>query len=292
MFNFLQKSKLPIVFGVFFLFLLHIPHVMVGIRDALRICGTSIIPSLFVYLVLSEYISTLIFSEKLPSGLIKWVIFLLGSVCGFPIGAAMCEFCVQNNILTDDEANRLLPFCNNTSPAFLLGVVGNGIFGDLRVGRLILIIELLLSFCMILPIKIREKSSSLIESRSDLQSSILHAVEKAIPAMLKICALICLFSAILSIGKAYLSSKAFVLLATVLELGNGVSAVHLLGKNALAAGICGFACGWSGICVYVQILSVAKSIKVKQIRYLFCRFVYGILLGVLTYTGYKIWIYP
>ncbi len=287
-----RRVSLPILLGILLCFLLHTEYVLAGMQDALRICGHSIIPSLFVYLVLSDYIFSVVFSGSVRASWIKWVIFLLGSVCGFPVGATVCEYCVQHGIITANEANRMLPFCNNASPAFLLGAVGSGVFGDIRVGLLLFFIQFFISLVMILPVKVQAGNPNLAIATLDLSNQFFVSVEKAIAAILKICALICLFSSVLAIGKAYLPQRSVMLFAVFSEIGNGIATVKSLGKNAFAAGVCGFACVWSGICVYLQVVFVSRSMKVKHVYYLVCKFFCGVIAGVFTYAVYKIWICP
>ena len=45
------------------------------------------------------------------------------------------------------EAERLLAFCNNSGPAFILGVVGVGVFGSSRVGLLLYLAHAAASIC-------------------------------------------------------------------------------------------------------------------------------------------------
>ena len=49
---------------------------------------------------------------------------------------------------TKTEAERLLAFCNNSGPAFILGVVGAGVFASSRVGVLLCAAHALASVCI------------------------------------------------------------------------------------------------------------------------------------------------
>ena len=59
--------------------------------------------------------------------------FLLGNLCGFPMGAREAGEAYSEGLISREEAERLLPICTNPSPAFTVGVVG-GMLGDFRVG--------------------------------------------------------------------------------------------------------------------------------------------------------------
>lgn len=59
---------------------------------------------------------------------------LLGLVGGYPIGAQTAAGLYRDRLLTREEAQRLLTFCNNANPVFLISVLGAGVFGSVRVG--------------------------------------------------------------------------------------------------------------------------------------------------------------
>ena len=63
----------------------------------------------------------------------KLSVFLLGALCGFPVGAVVCERMCESGALAKRDAARLLPFVNGASPAFLFGAAGS-LFGDWRIG--------------------------------------------------------------------------------------------------------------------------------------------------------------
>ncbi len=63
-------------------------------------------------------------------------IFLLGLVGGFPVGAQ----CIAQTPMEHSDARRMLGFCNNCGPAFVLGVIGS-FFSDPMVPVILLLIQ-------------------------------------------------------------------------------------------------------------------------------------------------------
>lgn len=59
---------------------------------------------------------------------------LLGLTGGYPVGAASAAELYRTGALTRAQAERLLGFCNNTGPAFIVGVCGAGLLGSVRAG--------------------------------------------------------------------------------------------------------------------------------------------------------------
>lgn len=130
--------------------LLHWPQEsMAAVREGLNLCGNVILPSLFPFFVLSALIVELGLSQylgKLLEPVMRPLFHLNGScacalamgfIGGYPVGARTAINLYQNGQCTKTEAERLLAFCNNSGPAFILGVVGAGVFGSSQVGLIL-----------------------------------------------------------------------------------------------------------------------------------------------------------
>ena len=114
---------------------------MQAARDGLTLCGNVIIPSLFPFFVLSSlvvelglagYLGRMLEGVMRPLFNVSGVCasaFALGFVGGYPVGARTAIDLYQKGMCTRTEAERLLAFCNNSVPAFILGVVGAGEIG-------------------------------------------------------------------------------------------------------------------------------------------------------------------
>lgn len=127
--------------------------------------------------------------------------------------------------------------------------------------------------------------------KEDVLTLFLQAIERAVSSIFRVCALICVFSALLSVLQTYLgNSPIYYIFSALLEIGNGTSICASLFKvnPALSLSLCAFACAWSGICVHFQIFSSLKSIKINKIYFVFFKLLQGILCAVLCWFGYKI----
>ena len=74
--------------------------------------------------------------------------FALGFIGGYPVGAKTAISLYEKGMCTKTEAERLLAFCNNSGPAFILGVVGAGVFASSRVGVLLYLAHAAASVCI------------------------------------------------------------------------------------------------------------------------------------------------
>ncbi|MDR1737180.1 MAG: sporulation protein [Oscillospiraceae bacterium] len=115
----------------------------------ISLCLNVIIPSLFPFFVIStltielgltRYLGALLRPIMRPlfrlSGSCSTAV-ILGFLGGYPVGAQTAIALYERKQCTKDEAERLLAFCNNSGPAFILGAVGAGILGSSQAGWLL-----------------------------------------------------------------------------------------------------------------------------------------------------------
>lgn len=271
----------PYILSAFFLLfcVFNINAVIYGMQKALAVCAFSIVPSLFIFMLLSDItVSLLLCDGSLPFSP-KIILFALGALCGFPIGASVCEQFFKMGVITEKDAEKLLPFCNMASPAFVIGAVGVSMFSDKMIGILLYFSQFIVSLFSICFIKCSNKKATLQCDKKSLSDIYFSAVEKSVYGILKVCALICFFTALLSI----IENTKLKVLALILEISCGCSmGAAMFEKNPLAAiAICGFCSGFSGICVHMQLISAAKSIKINFSKLLIYKLIHGVFCALL-----------
>lgn len=112
-------------------------QIQMEMRSALTRCLTTIIPSLYAMMILSQML--------LESGVwrllakpFRWfgekclgiaepyfAVFLLSQFAGYPVGAGMLCTLVKQHCITKKDGEKLLCVCYGGGPAFLLGLLGN-----------------------------------------------------------------------------------------------------------------------------------------------------------------------
>jgi sporulation integral membrane protein YlbJ len=65
------------------------------------------------------------------------LVMVMGFTSGFPMGAVLSRRLYEEKLLTPDEAERLATFTNNSSPLFIIGAVGVGMFGNPHLGYIL-----------------------------------------------------------------------------------------------------------------------------------------------------------
>jgi len=256
-----------------------------AVRDGLSMCTDTLLPTLFPFFVLSALVVKTGLSDRLG----RWLApvmgpmfhlpgccasaLVLGLIGGYPTGARTAAALYQSGRCSRAEAQQLLSFCCACSPAFLLGAVGNGLFGSARLGLLLLashwiaavLTGLLLTRSSPLP-----HTRSLPNSRSSSQpffSAFTDSVKDSFRAMLDLFAFVLCFAAV---GKLAELSGLPQWLADFLPLSGGNGRAVLLGLldmprwvMQLSGGttqerlvLSGLLLGWGGLSIHAQICSV------------------------------------
>ena len=263
-----------------------------GAKNGLALCGNVIIPSLFPFFVLSSLVVDLGLAAYLGRALEKVMrpLFRVGGSCaaavamgfvgGYPVGARTALQLYQQGQCTRAEAERLLAFCNNSGPAFILGVVGAGVFGSGRVGLLLYLTHAAASILVGILFRFHGGRDAGREKRPvratfetvRASSAFTGAVVKALQSTLSICAFVVFFC----VGEEW----ARRLVAGLLELSSGVSS--LTGAGSQGVSMAAFMLGWAGISVHCQVLSFIGDSGLSVRTYLAGKLCHGIIAAALT----------
>ena len=126
-----------------------------AVRSGISMCGNMLFPSLFPFLILSSLVVELGISRYMGRFLSPLMMplfrvngrcssaLVLGLLSGYPVGAKTAIQLYETGQCSRVEAERLLAFCNNCGPAFILGAVGTGVFGSSKLGILLYLIHIL-----------------------------------------------------------------------------------------------------------------------------------------------------
>ncbi len=281
----MKKKRLLLIAAVTIFCIIDIDCVIDGMLNGIHTCINSVVPALFVFMVLANIIISILLSEDTFSLPPKYIAFFIGNLCGFPIGALICErFCASKHI-TQKEAASILPFCNNTSPAFILGVIGISLFKNKQLGWILLASQILSSALPLFLIKInKKKKASSIDKITPCNDILFDAIESSIVQILKVCSIICVFTVITAFFDKFNLNQ----MSIILEISNGAAVCASLynASPMLAFTLCGFCCGFSGICVHMQILSMVKHFHIDFYKLVISKAIQGVLCAVFSALGY------
>lgn len=247
-----------------------------AVRAGLRLCASSLLPSLFPFFVAVSFAVEAGLFHTLRSWGIPTAaaIFTLGALGGYPLGGKTVAEAYRVGLLTKEEAERLLCCCNNAGPAFILTVVGRHVFRNPVAGFSLWGIHL--SVALLLFLLSRTKIPSTLQPtppRFSFVSAFLSAVTEAAEAMVRLCAFVVFFSVVMALLSTA-SGGVPPLLAGFVELTVGVTNLtfHRRGFTAAAALL-----GWGGVAVHCQTAAVLSHTDLSLRSYLGAKVLHGLL---------------
>lgn len=258
-----------IVFVFLFIFMLIFPqYASDPTREALAFCAETLIPSLFVYMVLSKIIITLPIISVIGKRIgIAPIAFVIGFLCGCPIGAKNAVSLYESGKINKKYAEYLCSFTNNASLSFVIGFVGAELFGDISVGLRLALYQLISAAAAAFVLKYLIFGKSKLpkyEFSSVSRTGLREALADGAVTMLNICACAVFFIVTGNTLGGILSLPPFwnSFMKALLEFSTGCRAAVVLGKAAIP--MCAFSIGFTGLSVALQVRGViAKKLAMR-----------------------------
>lgn len=278
-------------------------------KSALNICYDVIIPSLFPFFICSglliysgfcESIAKLCRPIMMPLFNINGsgaAAFVLGILSGYPLGAVTTCQLYENRYLSKSEAERLLAFCNNSGPLFILGSVGISLYASPRLGLLLYLAHILssLSVGIIFRFYKRRDYHALSAPVSNPDRSFGEifsiVIKNSVQSILMVCGTILFFSVAANLIMQYVSASAPIrsFLMGMMEFVTGTIGISktllaLPQKLVLSSVIVGFA----GLSVHMQVMGVVAGHDLSLKPYIAGKAIHGILAGVYMFVIYQL----
>jgi len=294
--TFRLKSVLKILLSASFLLLLltNPQAVSSAAKEGLSISLYLVLPSVFPFAVISTYICSCL---TLPSFITKpfsrltgisengAAPFLMGIISGYPTGALLISESFRRNQLSKSECEHLLPFANAAGPLFITGVAGVGLFGSVQIGYFLYFIHLLSIYSVMLLFRFPTLKSN-GHKRITSPVSLIHSVDKAMNSMINVIGCIVFFSVIckaIDIMGIFVSPVP----SGILELTNGLNRLALSDLPLrLKLSLASFFCGFSGLCILLQIQSCVKDLKLSLKKYVMFKLCIAFVGFILTWLLY------
>ncbi len=312
-------SSLPSIFSglaallIFLILLISSDTAIEYMKKGLRLCVATVIPSLFPFMVISELIVSSGIGLRLSRIFAKPMralfnvsegaasAYILGAVCGFPIGAKAAVSMYDRGMMPKDELERVLTFCNNPGSAFVISAVGVSFFGNKALGILLYICVILSSLIIGFSAKLffpkaKPTSAEINVSGSCDVKMITDAVQSSALSMLTVCAYVVFFSAFVGCTGAILSHfsvpcEIIALIFGFFEISSGVGAAADVDIGMSAVLLCALFSGWSGLSVHFQIMSVCSGRNINFKPYFIAKAAQGIICAALMGMAMK-FIFP
>ena len=182
-----------------------------GVGKGLVICAETILPVLFLFMLISSFLADskaadIISLPLLP--LTKYLLripqnlgcmVLLSMLGGYPIGAKIISQLYNEEKISKRQVEHLLCFCCNPSPAFAISAVGVKLMGDVSCG-IVIYVSALLSALLIGAVLSENNHQTAVEYSTEFKcvpfsSRVIIAMNNTISATVVMCGFVLLFSA-------------------------------------------------------------------------------------------------
>lgn len=304
--------------------------------DGFNLWYSVIIPAILPFFIVSELLVSLGFVrllgfilEPITRSLFRLpgassLVIAMGFTSGFPVGAVLSKRLYDEKMLTAEETERLVSFTNNSSPLFIIGALGVGMFNRPEYGYLLAISHYGSNLLVGLIWRCRgsKARSCSYNSWKDILPEMLtsnyqgagqllgNAVKNSLNNILAIAGFIIFFSVL---GRMLAVWGGLDLLACLLVkilacfnisypiaygMGMGLFEITIGAKTVTAAGgailpqllAVSILLGFSGFSIIAQVMSVVADTPARLSFYLLSRLVQTSLSVLITYWGYKVFL--
>lgn len=258
-------------------------------RNGLLLCGKTLIPAIFPFLVLNGILMRLRFPEWIGQWLGKPLgkcfgihsscvaAILVGLFSGFPSGAASAYRIREKGLCQDRDMNRAVRLSSIAAPGFLIAGVGSGMLDSPRLGLALWLLQLAAVFsvgigeALLFGRTTRHELFAPPAHSQNMMRIIAEALREAADAMIAICGAVLFFSILIGLVTLFPFPPIVIcFLAGLLEITSGITlCASLLPPTSAFIMIAG-AIGWSGFSVHAQTIMVTNG-KLSIWQYLLAK---------------------
>ena len=303
-----MKKLFPYIFvAIVTLLMLFEPEASIASAKAsLILCADVIVPSLFPFFVCSGLLvhsglcrSLAHFLEPVMKPVFNVsgcgaIAFVLGILSGYPQGAITTCNLYQSGYISKSEAERLLAFCNNAGPLFVLSAVGVATYSSPKIGVILYISHIISSVLVGVLFRFYKKQShnapkySINQSDLPFSEAFSNVLRDSVSNILTVCGAIVFFGTFGGLIGQFLPENPLLkgLFSGVLELSRGNSVISslqlpLVPKLVLSA----FSVGFAGCCVHLQVAAITSRHHLSLAPYLLGKLLHGVFSAAIT-LGY------
>ncbi len=239
---------------------------------------------------------------------------VMGFMSGYPMGAKITSQLRINGDLSRHEAQRLMSFCNNAGPLFVIGTIGTVMFKNPQIGYYILFVHYISAIIVGLLFRRYKKeelkpsfSTRKVFKRAYAQmrderkkrgrsfGEILGiSVKQAMETMLLIGGFIVLFCVIIevinlmdlpSLLNLPPSSPLVGIIGGFVEITNGTAILSNLPGMTPVFITCGLI-SWGGLSVFAQSVSFLSKTDISPLIYMFSKLLQGTVALIISFVSY------
>ena len=270
-----------------------------GAKNGIGYCLEVLVPSLYPFMVLSVFVVKSGLARKAGGcleGLTQKIFRLPGSAAptllmsligGYPAGARSVAALYEDGEISQSQAERMLGFCVNAGPSFVITAVGAGFLKSPRAGALLftsqMIVFLLLGIGCGLTARREEPHARDRKYRKEtsISQALVVSAADAARSTVNMCCFVILFAALMNLLRMVCTDPVKSAgLSALLEVTGGCSDLARLGMPPWAVSA---AIGWGGVCVPFQVFSTLTELNFSKVRFAAFRLLQALFSAVVSW---------
>lgn len=276
------------VFIAVFVYLLIFPEKATdATAQAVSFCAGSIIPSLYVYMVLSRRIVAISTVSRLCAHPLFGSVFtvLLGFLCGFPAGARNCVYLYENGFISKKRGEYLCCLCSGASVSFIVAFAGASVMGSAMYGVKLLLFQTsatAVTAVILYPFLLKgDTFKPIFDTKKHTRSiGLTDAITDSALISVRICGFIACFFVLGSIAAGFFKESSIwaVIARGIFEFSGGIARSAVFDVDTREV-LCSLFLGFGSFSAILQTVSVMKgALSVKP--FIISRFIVGTLMTV------------
>ncbi|MBP0979078.1 MAG: hypothetical protein J6C55_00300 [Oscillospiraceae bacterium] len=300
-FNIIKNIFFVSLILIFIFFIFRSPDIIYkGVSEGFNICINIIVPSLFPFMVICNFIclSPIVnLISRFLSPITKYIfrlpsnvgcLIFMSFIGGYPMGAKLISEFLSQKQISRETANRLLCFCVNAGPAFVITAIGYMIYNNKKTGVYLLISHILGSIiigfilgCFNNKNSNKNKYNKII-SLSYSQAFVKSVVD-SIYSIINISSFVIIFSVIILVIKNIFRFNNIInILLSFLEITVGLNDIVKL-DNSLSLLLASFLISFSGISIICQVFYFIKDHDLDKKKIFIFRIFHGLISVIIIY---------
>ncbi len=287
-----NKKNIMLIYILLFieiLILINSNEIIKSVKSSSLMFILKIFPSLFptmvlgnlliknnIYLIIPKFIKKMFnklfnFNETITG------LFVITMFTGTPSNAIYINEYLNKNLITEKQAESLLCITHFINPLFVVGGVGIGVFNNVKIGFLLLLILWINNFIKAYinrrNFKISCKKNNAI-NQENFVKSLTDSIRYSLNSLLMIFGIVTTFNILVTlISKIFLFSNLMnCIINGILEMTGGIIKLSNININIFIKFLLSYLfLNFGGICIHMQTLSMIENKKIRYFKYLIFR---------------------
>ncbi len=258
------------------------PKISIYVKEGLTLCFEAIIGSVFPFMIITDAVLEILNFEDSHrlKGLFERLFkingravsaFILGAICGFPVGIKLAADMYRRGVITKDECERLIGICGNMGPAFIISGVGAALCGSIGIGLVFYAVTVVSGAISGMISGFQKTPSDTPYSKVNAVFSLTDSIKSATKNTLSICGFIIFFSVVCGVLSILIKDDfIYTLILPLFEISNAtksISASNFIPQDVKFI-LISFSTSFSGLSIYMQTKSFFQRGEISMKPYL------------------------